>query len=397
MIFLSGIDDIVGVSIPTPPKAMIHPPTNPVIGQPPSTAIPVVPPMRIKAGPTGQIARGPGGDDDSDQGLAFSRTIRPREIGPATATLPAFPVPGAGEEAKSLGPPPIRPGSSGRIRTLQQSVQQNPSEHLLDAVRATMQPLLNTLAELPSDERQKALTDAFNLLSLPDAPAAVERLSLKFMAKGAQPSIAFKEALARVLATNIAIVMPTQYEAARARAVARTSSNDVDGLAGFTDAVKAGVKVVKSTAKVANKIAGVTKDVACSRLGKAAADVREKGTGAAACKAAQVAKGVAGSANEMVNPPKAVAADLPATPSTAGRRLTTKRGQTSAASADSAQKSEFAPELGGRQSRSLQTSAKKSKTWMYVLGGVVLVGAGFYMYTKKAKSADKTPEVPVTK
>jgi hypothetical protein len=213
MIFLSGIDDITGTPIPPGVPARIDSPTNPTIGQPPSNVIPKGTPAKIGRGPSERIPFGPGGDSDARDGLPFSRTIRPRDIAGPTAVLPAFPVPGAGEEAKTLRPTNPVPGPTGRIQTLRQADQQNNAEFLLSAVRARIAPLIKLLAMLPPQDRKAVLAGAFDLLDVPDATAALNRLTLEFIAKGTQASVAFREALSRVMATNFAVVIPMQAAA----------------------------------------------------------------------------------------------------------------------------------------------------------------------------------------
>lgn len=213
MIFLSGIDDITGTPIPPGVPARIDSPTYPTIGQPPSNAIPKGTPARIGRGPSERIPYGPGGDSDARDGLPFSRTIRSRDIAGPTAVLPAFPVPGAGEEAKTLRPTNPVPGPTGRIQTLRQADRQNNAEFLLSAVRARIAPLIKLLAMQPPQDRKAVLAGAFDLLDVPDATAALNRLTLEFIAKGTQASVAFREALSRVMATNFAVVIPMQAAA----------------------------------------------------------------------------------------------------------------------------------------------------------------------------------------
>ena len=296
---LSGLgspDEIEGIRIDSAVPARIANPVLPGIAPGPDGFIPPAVQATIRPGPTGAIARGPGGDSDSAYGVPFSRTIAPTQITGPTAVLPAFPVPGAGEQAKTLSPLPIQKGPSGKIESFRQALQPDAKEALLSYVRARLAPLLDALAELPADERGPALREALTVLGQPNAETAIQRLSAEFIAKGAQPEIAFREALARVLSAAFTVVAPVQFLAAQ-----NADNEGQSGLGGFWgdawDGIKSvGKKVGKFAVKVVHKISDLQEDVACSTVGKAVASAAATaftgappGTGgAAACASAKV-------------------------------------------------------------------------------------------------------------
>jgi hypothetical protein len=283
---LSGFgnpDEMEGVRIDAAVPARIATPTFPRIAPGPDGFIPPAVQATIRKGPTGAIARGPGGDSDSRYGIPFSRTIAPTQITGPTAVLPAFPVPGAGEEAKSLSPLPIMPGPSGKIKTLSQVLTPDKREEALSYIRARLGPVLDALAELPADQRGPALRETFALYGQPNAETAVRRLSAEFIAKGTQPEIAFREALTRVLAAAILFVAPIKF-----LAELDPDDNALDGFTGLGAAwykeawggIKKGAKAVvkgakavgKFAVKVVHKVNDLVEDVACSDVGKAVAD-----------------------------------------------------------------------------------------------------------------------------
>jgi hypothetical protein len=276
---LSGFgnpDEMEGVRIDAAVPARIATPTFPRIAPGPDGLIPAAVQATIRKGPTGAIARGPGGDSDSRYGIPFSRTIAPTQITGPTAVLPAFPVPGAGEEAKSLSPLPIMPGPSGKIKTLSQVLTPDKREEALSYIRARLAPVLDALAELPADQRGPALRETFALYGQPNAETAVRRLSAEFIAKGTQPEIAFREALARVLAAAILFVAPIQF-----LAELDPDDNALDGFTGLGAAwykeawsgIKKGAKAVgKFAVKLVHKTNDLIEDVACSDIGRAVAD-----------------------------------------------------------------------------------------------------------------------------
>jgi hypothetical protein len=195
---------------------------------------------------------------------------------------------------------------------------------LLRLIRDSIQPLVATIGEIPRSERADAVSGTFELLGLPDAAAAVKRQADRLVDSGVPADAAFREALTRVLATSIAIVMPTQYEAARQRAIAR--GVDPAALSGVLDSVWKGVKkvgkaVVKVHVLVAKKVSQVVSAVACSSIGKAAvatvggavAGAATGGPGAVAgpaiargaCAAATVQTDMLKKADKLVNGKKA--------------------------------------------------------------------------------------------
>jgi len=274
---LSGfgdVDEITGIQIDSGVPATIAKPVPARIAPGPSGAIQSAVPATILPGPSGAIVRGPGGDADNRDGLPLRRSIKPIEITGATAVLPAFPVPGAGEEAKTLAPTAIKRGPSGKIESLKQAGSTPNREAALFYIRQRLQPLIKTLAELPANERGPALREALDLLGQPNAEPAIRRLSAEYIAKGTQPQIAFQEALARVLATAFLVVAPVQYLAEQGAA------QDIQGLDGVGDffnsvgrGIKKGAKAVgKAAMKVVHKVVDLYEDVACSSVGKAVAD-----------------------------------------------------------------------------------------------------------------------------
>lgn len=222
-----------------------------------------------------------------EDGTPIWRTMSESQpITPPTATLPAFRVPGAGMQAKGpLGPQPIPPGPSGKIKTYEEQAAQNPDAALLQAMRNHITPLLQVLAQVPPSERKQVFQNAMNALEFPAAPAAVEELTMRFIAQGTNGQIAFKEALARVLATNLKIATKI---VADTRALRRAPSglyglhglgiddgddadveiDDFDGLSGVWKKIKSGVKsVAKWTGKVTKVVGKVTGAVACGAAG----------------------------------------------------------------------------------------------------------------------------------
>jgi len=204
-------------------------------------------------------------------------------ITPPTATLPAFRVPGAGMEAKGpLRDMPILPGPTGEIRSYAQEAAQNPDEVLIQRMRDHIQPLLNTLAQVPPAERAAVFKNAMDVLEFPAAPALVEELTMRYIARGTNGQIAFKEALARVLARNLKIAgnIVADTRAAR-RAPAglyglhgfgsaddELDIDDLEGLGGVWSKIKsAGKSVGKWTGKVTKVVGKVTGAVACGAAG----------------------------------------------------------------------------------------------------------------------------------
>lgn len=203
-----------------------------------------------------------------EDGLPITRTITPEPIGAPSATTMAFPVPGAGMQAKSLGPQPIPPGPSGRIPSMSEEQRLiDPQEAFIQRVRDNIQPLMDTLASLKPSERQQALREAMDLLEFPGAADAVEKHALEYVAQGTPAEVAFREALSRVMAVNIAIATRKVLDAQAQRAapsglygveaVYGLGAYQAEGLGGFFSSVVGAVK------KVVKTVSKVTKAVTC--------------------------------------------------------------------------------------------------------------------------------------
>jgi hypothetical protein len=171
---------------------------------------------------------------------------------------------------------------------------------------------LQVLAQVPPSERKQAFQNAMDLLEFPAAPAAVEELTMRFIAQGTNGQIAFKEALARVLATNLKIATKI---VADTRALRRAPSglyglhglgidddadleiDDFDGLGGFWKKVKSvGKSALKWTAKIQKGISKVTGAVACGAAG-ATQDPRAT----AACGAAKAMEKASGAVEKAMS------------------------------------------------------------------------------------------------
>lgn len=190
---------------------------------------------------------------------------------------------------------------------------------LLRSVREAIQPIIAEISNVEPSKRAEAVANAFDLLGVPESADAIRRLAEKLVLEGVPAGAAYREALTRVLATNMLYVMPQQYEAARQRVLARGGDADKFTPLGlgnwlgdaYRTAKKGVTAVVKAGSKIAKKVTDIQEMVACnpltigavSTVGAAAGGVGAA-AGPALCGAAKAQKRVVDKVNSTVNPKK---------------------------------------------------------------------------------------------